>query len=155
MVDKLDRERVTIGDTQFKIGKLNAMSGASWFWRIKREVGRNTKAISVLQSAERDAKGNLRWDEATIAAMVDMVLAVDPEFLDELSAAMFKRVEFQNSQVQKFMSLGGAEPMAFGDAADVIELTVRCLYLNFSGTASRIVSLVPNDLMTGLPDPIT
>ena len=125
-----------LSGARYTIRPLGAMAGWRLLEQIRFQVGGVLNASDISTVLSVDAE-----DTAAVTSMIaQVVLKLEPEFVQATMATLFRNVRFQNNQAISGQTLQGSEDMAFADAGDPYEVLVRCLAVNFGGSALRLVS---------------
>ena len=120
-----------IGGARFKVSKLPAMAAFNLLEQIRREVGRSTSEIKASEDPD-----------ATVGSMLQVVLSLEPAFVDQVRRKLFENVVFSNERAVTPQPLGGAEDLAFEglEPVAVYEVLARSLSVNFSASLRAAAS---------------
>ena len=131
LTEDLNVTEFEIGGARFVISKLPAMPAFALLEEIRREVGRRSSAL-----APDDAGG------AGTAGLLQLVLDLEPQFVDRVRRKLFENVVFANETARTPQPLAGAEDIAFEglEPLAVYEVLLRCLAVNFSASLRGVVS---------------
>ena len=142
LTEDLSVTEFEIGGTRFVISKLPAMPAFALLEEIRREVGRRSSAL-----APDDAEG------AGTAGLLQLVLDLEPQFVDRVRRKLFENVVFANETARTPQPLVGAEDTAFQELEPVAvyEVLLRCLTVNFSPSVRALVSKLNGIGWTSLP----
>lgn len=125
-----------LNGTHYIVRPLGAMAGWRLLEQIRHQVG------GVVGQAELTAALNFTEENAgeATALVGQVLLRLEPAFVDATMQTLFRNVTFRNDQAVNGQPLAGSEDMAFSAPDDPYQLLVRCLAVNFGGSAQRVVS---------------
>ncbi len=131
------KETFEIKGVSFKVQKLSAWDGFPVVEKIR---------VALSKSAQSTAfEGN--------SSFLSALLAIPPEDLKDIRNDMFENVQFKLQKTDAWMNIAGAEDSAFGklDVADVYEVVLRALAVNFSSTVLDVFRKSQNVLSILFP----
>ena len=154
----LTDEEFQIGDVRFIVQKLGALEGFRTLELIRAQLGKSFGDVSgtIKDYLESDTKDKGDTDVKSGLAVVRVILGLNPAFIDQLRATLFKRIRY-SAGGNPLEVLGGPGDVALdmcfnreglGPGA-IYEVLVRALVVNFFGSASalfaRLGAFAPSD----------
>ena len=156
----LTDEEFQIGDVRFIVQKLGALDGFRTLEAIRSQLGKSFDgdvAGTIKDYLESDTDVKSDTDVNSGLAVVRVILGLDPVFIDQLRATLFKRIRY-SAGGNPIEALGGsagdvALDMCFnreglGPGA-IYEVLVRSLVVNFFASAAalfaRLGAFAPSD----------
>ena len=145
-----------IAGTQFQVQKLPAMAAWALMEQIRRELGRTSAEVASLGDSKNDfeATEDNPISPATVRLLAQMVLSLEPKFVDDVRKKLFEGVKYRRDDTARtFQQLAGSEDMAFEghEPLAVYHVLMRCLFVNFSASLRVLVSGVSGLLRNSSP----
>ena len=135
IAEELSVSQFEIGQVRFNVQKLPAMAAWALMEQIRRELGRTSAEVVALGNTAASNDDEEEATGLTWGTVIQMVLSLEPVFVDGVRKKLFERVEFQRDDTARTpQKLAAAEDMAFEDVEPlaVYEVLLRCLVVNFS-----------------------
>jgi len=134
----------SINETKYRVNKLPAMSGYRLLMKIIRETGKSLRSPEYTPI-------NMDQDGTELMINIAAVVATLPEdFVMEIERSMFAAVQFENSP-GNWITLDTNEGLAFKEPMDGLEVLVRALSVNFSGSLTQKIVDAISEQNTNLP----
>ena len=143
---------VEIGGTTFYIEKMRGMEAFDFFDEARYEVLRNLKMSEIRElggftvpeneEGEPDLQAMLTGGFDMLLGLCKVLLSLSPKYVKQMRVQLFKHIEFAQEGSLNRLPVEGNEILIFEDASEVYELMLRALAVNFTGSSSKIDSLL-------------